>query len=304
MKPNIIGIGEILWDLLPSGASLGGAPANFSCHTRALGAEAAVVSRVGNDRLGSDLLSRLEGLGVGTSGITQDPIHPTGSVTAEVRSNGQPHYTIAEQVAWDYITANDWTLQKIPKVEAICFGTLAQRSPVSAATIHQLVNSTSPDALRVLDVNLRQDQVSKDLIESSLEIANVLKLNDDELPRISALLGITGSATQRLIKITKRFRLRMIAYTRGAEGSLLYDGTEWSDHRGTVTDLVDTIGAGDSFLAAVTMGILRDWPIGKINESANDVATFVCSQAGAIPPLPSQLIARFSASGHLGGAIV
>lgn len=293
MKPLVIGIGEVLWDLLPSGPRMGGAPANFSCHARALGADSMVVSCIGDDDAGHRLLGNLRDLGLPVAGVLVDPSHPTGSVAVNVLEDGQPTFVIAPDVAWDHLSSNPDLEALFSRADAVCFGSLAQRSPASAETIRGLVSRVPLDSFRVFDVNLRQDYFSAEIVESSLELANVLKINDAELPQVAEMLGIRGSVHECMGKLVSRFDLRLVALTRGAEGSILFDGSEWCEHPGISVEVSDTIGAGDSFTAVVTLGLLNSWPIDRISEAANLVATHVCSQTGAVPELPESLLVRF-----------
>ncbi|MES2924030.1 MAG: carbohydrate kinase [Verrucomicrobiota bacterium] len=293
MASLIIGIGEILWDMLPSGPRMGGAPANFACHARALGADARIVSRVGDDPAGAMLLTKLEEAGMCIAGISYDAHHPTGSVGVRILDDGQPVFTIHENVAWDYLTADARTKEIFKQADAICFGTLAQRTSASAMAIRELVASTAPEALRIFDVNLRQNYYTADTIAASLELANVLKLNDAELPEITDLLDMGGTLREKLSALISRFDLRLIAYTRGSEGSVLFDGREWCGHPGMAVEVRDTIGAGDSFTAAVTLGMLKRWPLAEISLAANEVAAHVCSHDGAIPAMPDSIRSRF-----------
>lgn len=295
MKPLIIGIGEILWDMLPSGRRMGGAPANFASHARALGADARIVSRVGDDPAGAMLLTQLEEAGTSIAGISYDAHHPTGSVGVKILDDGQPVFTIHENVAWDYLSANATARDLFKQADAVCFGTLAQRNPASATAIRELVASTAPGALRIFDVNLRQNHYSASTIAASLELANVLKLNDAELPEISALLDIGGTLREKLTALVSRYDLRLIAYTRGSEGSVLFDGHNWCEHPGMAVEVRDTIGAGDSFTAAVTLGLLKRWPLTEISAAANEVAAHVCSHDGAVPAMPDSIRLRFLA---------
>ena len=187
-----IGLGEVLWDLLPGGRQLGGAPANFAYHAHALGAESLVVSRVGRDDLGRDLLERLNALGLATSGISVDPVAPTGTVSVTLDPTGQPAYTIHTDVAWDFLEAGPEVLRVAAGADAVCFGTLAQRHPVARESIRRVLQATRPEALRIFDINLRQRFWSRDVIVESLALANVLKLNDEELPILAELLGGSG----------------------------------------------------------------------------------------------------------------
>jgi fructokinase len=288
VKFNLVGLGEVLWDLLPGGRQMGGAPANFACHARALGAEARLVSRVGNDDLGRDIIARLDGLGVGTHGMAVDALHPTGTVSVELDA-GQPRYLIREGVAWDFIEVAPDALAAVRAADAVCFGTLAQRSEPSRTSLLSLVNAAPPSALRILDVNLRQNYFSSRLINESFAFAHVLKLNDTELPQLAAMFDLSGDERSQIRQLAERNLLRVVACTRGERGSLLYSDGRWSEHPGLPANVVDTVGAGDSFTAVLTLGLLAGWDLDHINETANLVAAFVCSQPGATPPLPAHL---------------
>jgi len=292
-KPRILGIGEVLWDLLPAGRKLGGAPANFVCHAYALGAEARLVSRVGDDSLGREILERWAGLGIPTWTIGIDAESPTGTVSVELAADGQPRFTIHENVAWDRIEAALTTLVAASEADAVCFGTLAQRSRPNRAAIHALLGATRPNALRIFDVNLRPPFVDAAILPESLALANVLKLNDHELPVLAELFGLRGTPAELLAALALRFELRVVALTRGGHGSLIHAGGECSEHSGVQTTVLDTVGAGDAFTAAMTIGFLRGWKLDDINQRANEVAAFVCSQPGATPPLPEQIRALF-----------
>lgn len=293
---SIVGLGEVLWDMLPAGPQLGGAPANFTCHARALGADATLISRVGDDELGREIIARLQALDVNTSGIAVDTLHPTGTVSVELEA-GQPRYIIHENVAWDFLEATPAALAAVRAADAVCFGTLAQRGETSRRVIRTLVSASASEALRVCDINLRQHFYSHELIAESLALANVLKLNDAELPVLAALFGLTGDMRAQLAALTERFALRLIVLTRGAHGSLLFDGQHWSEHPGINVPVKDTIGAGDSFTAATVLGFLSRWELGRINAFANEVAAFVCSHHGATPPLPAELCEKLARPG-------
>jgi fructokinase len=293
MKPLVIGIGELLWDLLPSGPRMGGAPANFACHAKALGARAKVVSRVGDDGPGAKLIENLIELGMPVSGISIDPAHPTGAAGVRLMGDGQPAFTIEPDVAWDHLVSDRQLEALFKQADAVCFGTLAQRSAASAETIRGLVALSGPEALRIFDVNLRQNHFTTETVAASLELSDVLKLNDAELPQIAGMLGISGKVRECLAALVSRFGLRLVAYTRGADGSILFDGREWCEQNGFTVEVRDTIGAGDSFTAAVAMGLLKQWPIARIAEAATEVAAHVCSCSGAVPELPESIRSRF-----------
>jgi fructokinase len=286
MSFNIIGIGEILWDLLPSGKQLGGAPANFAFHARGLGARSRVISRVGRDPLGAEILQRLQTLGLPIADIQVDPSAPTGTVSVELLAGGQPRFTIHEDVAWDRLAVEATALAAVAEADAVCFGTLAQRREPARGTIQALLAAVRPGALRILDINLRQHYYSRDIIESSLRLANVLKCNDAELPVLAEMLGLRGSARGQMEQLARRHALRLMCLTRGARGSLLYAGGQWAEDPGEPVVVKDTVGAGDAFTAALAVGMLAGKPLDAISRRANQVARYVCSCEGATPPLP------------------
>lgn len=283
---RVVGIGELLWDLLPTGAQIGGAPANFSYHAGALGAEARTISRVGDDALGHELLAQLTPLGVSTECVQIDATMPTGTVAIELDVAGQPCYEIRANVAWDHLQADAAARHAAASADALCFGTLAQRNPVARAAIRTLVSASPSDALRVLDVNLRQTYFSRTLIEESLMLATVLKVNDVELPKLVTMFGLRGDVRAQLEQIAERWQLNAVALTRGGKGSVLLTAHEYSEHPGVHVDVKDTIGAGDAFTAAMIVGLLSGWALADVNAHANQVAAFVASCSGGTPPLP------------------
>ncbi|HEX3717983.1 MAG TPA: carbohydrate kinase [Verrucomicrobiae bacterium] len=290
MSFSVIGIGEVLWDILPSGKQLGGAPANFAFHARSLGGRSRVISRVGQDSLGAEILQRLQTLGLPTSEIQIDPSKPTGTVSVELSSDGQPRFTIHQDVAWDNLALEKSALTAVSEADAVSFGTLAQRREPSRGTIRSLLAAARPSALRILDINLRQDYFSREIIETSLKLANVLKLNDGELPIVSEFLGVFGNIREVVERIAQRHGLRLVCLTRGAHGSLLYSAGEWADDPSEPVEVKDTVGAGDAFTAALAMGMLEGKPLSEINRRANQIARYVCSREGATPALPEFLV--------------
>jgi fructokinase len=296
VKFKLVGIGEVLWDLLPGGQKLGGAPANFAYHASALGAEAWVVSRVGSDESGRELLRRLEQLGLRTDAVEVDPAAPTGTVTVTVTPDGQPHFTIHENVAWDRLAGEAAGRRVVAAADAVCFGTLAQRNEVSRRSIRTLLKAAPAESLRIFDVNLRQDYYSCEVIEESLALANILKVNETELARLAELFGLLGDERGQVAELARHFRLRAVAYTRGERGSLLYSDARWSEHHGQPVKVADTVGAGDSFTAALALGILAEWPLDEVHRRASVLAAYVCSQPGGTPQLPEQLRAPFLAA--------
>jgi fructokinase len=293
--PLIVSVGEILWDFLPSGKQLGGAPANLAYHARCLGADARVVSRVGDDGLGREVLARMHELGLPDSGVATDPQHPTGVVEVALGAGGQPSYTIAAPAAWDFIEASDRTLALAARADAVAFGSLAQRSPASRAAIQALVAAARPGAVRLFDVNLRPPFTDPDVIESSLALATALKLNDDELPVLARQFGLpapTDRQSERaaVAALAQRFGLGLAALTRGAEGCLLYrNGTFTEAPPGEPLEVADTVGAGDSFSAALLVGHLASRPAADVLRGAESLARHVCQHHGATPPIPAVL---------------
>src|ERR1700692_1653375 len=299
MSFRIVGIGEVLWDLLLTGPQLGGAPANFAYHAHALGAEAHVITRVGGDDLGREILRRFRDMGLQHGGVQSDvqvdERAPTGTASVTLSGEGLAHFAVQENVAWDFLDATPEALTLVSEAHGVCFGSLAQRSESSRNAIQQLMESSPDDALRVFDVNLRRPFYTRDVIERSLQLANVLKLNDDELPSLTAMFNLTGSTEKQIECLTQIFSLQVVALTRGPNGSLLYQTSarRWSDCPSRPVTIVDTVGAGDSFTAALVLGLLCEMDLDEINSIANEVARYVCSQPGATPPLPSELGFRF-----------
>ena len=292
--PIIVGLGEVLWDLFPDGKQLGGAPANFAWHAQCLGAAGAVVSAVGDDELGREILARLDAMHLDRSRVALDAKHPTGTVTVAIDESGKPHYTINEQVAWDYIPADDGVLGLARRADAVCFGSLAQRASVSRATIRAFLAAVRPQCIRLFDINLRKPFIDRQAIVESLGLTDVLKLSDDELPVLAGLLGLPGAETEFLAAILDRFGLDMVILTKGRHGSRLRTPLADRSRGGVETVVADTVGAGDSFNAAVVIGLLAGHDIERISDCANRLAAFVCSQKGATPRPPAALVAEIA----------
>lgn len=298
MTFKIVGIGEVLWDLLPSGAQIGGAPANFAYHAGALGAHASVITRVGPDKLGYDIRQDLARMGLPADLMQVDESAPTGTVTVDVDGDGIPRFVIRENVAWDYLRPSQAALKAVATADAVCFGTLAQRGEPSRSTIRALLRQAPSSSLRVLDINLRQNFYSREVVEQSLGLANVLKLNDAELPMLAAMFNLSGDTREQIGSLANRFELSLVGLTRGPQGSLLYESGRWSECRAHPIRVKDTVGAGDAFTAALVMGLLQKLDLDRINVAANEVAQFVCSCSGATPPLPDELCALFLQASH------
>jgi len=289
--PTVVGLGEVLWDLLPSGRQLGGAPANFAYCSHLLGNRTPVASRIGSDDLGDEVRNRLLQAGIGQDFLQVDPRHPTGTVKVELDSDGQPRYEITQGAAWDFMEWTDSWQALAQSADAACFGSLAQRSAESRATILKFLEATRPDALRVFDVNLRQKFYSADVIQSSLQRANVVKLNHDELLVLRNLIGL-GPASGRdadvftCRELITKFELSLACVTEGASGSLICDRESLHRHPGFRLTVSYTVGAGDAFTAGLVHGLLCGEVDIEMNDLANRMGAWVASYPGAMPPLP------------------
>jgi fructokinase len=288
---NIIAIGEILWDVFPDGPRFGGAPANFGCSAAELGREKAVVtmvSAVGDDELGRRALEALANRGVHTAAVQVNG-YPTGRVDVELDEHGAAAYQFAENCAWDHLAWNR-DLEVLAKgCDAVCFGTLGQRGRESQETIRALVRATPESALRILDVNIREPFISDELILASLDLANVLKLNDEELPVIGRFCNVSGSNIEIMRQVARRFAIRHVALTRGPNGAVIVSEDSVSELPGVPVKVVDTVGAGDAFTASMTLGLLAGHDLEAINRNAIATASYICSQPGATMPFPDQL---------------
>ena len=301
-RPVVIGLGEVLWDMLPGGKQFGGAPANFAYHVQALGAqalgadtlgvEAYVVSCVGDDDLGHEILDRLAALQLSREHVALSEEHATGTVSVQLDGDGKPDYLIHEPVAWDFIRWSEKLTELAAKAEAVCFGSLAQRSAVSRRTIRDFLAATPDDCLRIFDINLRQHFYNAEAITAALLAAKVLKLNDEELPEVARLLSISGTENEVLGVLCERFRLTLIALTKGEGGSVLFGPQGKSVHPGQKVEVADTVGAGDAFTAVIAIGLIKGLEFDAINACANRVASFVCSRRGATPEMPSELMGK------------
>jgi fructokinase len=281
---KIVGLGEVLFDVLPTGKQLGGAPANFAYVSNRLGNHGIVASRVGNDSDGREILIGLEKKSVNVLHVQIDENYLTGTVKVSLQ-NGQPSYEIIENVAWDFLELSEDWRDLAGNCDAVCFGTLAQRNEFSQKTIREFVNLTKSDCLRIFDVNLRQNYYSSEILHESLKLANVVKLNNEELPKICEMFEIEGADENECVRnLREKFELKLVCLTRGANGSLLLTENNSSENGGVKIVVADTIGAGDAFTAALTHGFLRGWNLDEINEFANKVGAFVASQTGAMPP--------------------
>jgi fructokinase len=286
---TIVGLGELLWDLLPSGRQLGGAPANFAYCSHLLGDTAVVASRVGADEMGNDIRESLATFGLTDDFVQRDPNHPTGTVNVKLDKAGQPDFTITYPSAWDFL---EWTapLEHLAKsTDAVAFGSLAQRSPVSRETIRKFLDSLRPHTAKIFDVNLRQSFYSAEVLRESITRATIVKLNEDEVPKVAALLELPGDNPRAFgHEVLRRFNLPLICVTRGKRGSLLLSADEEHEHAGYKVNVRDAVGAGDAFTAAFVNQVLHGAALADANDFANRMGAWVASNSGAMPPAPDE----------------
>ena len=284
MKKKVVGVGEVLWDILPERTCLGGAPTNFAYITSLMGDQGIVASRVGQDSQGIEALRRMEELGLDIDHVQTDREQRTGIVNVQVDGNGQPKFEIAHPVAWDFLEwTRDWQ-RLAEQADAVCFGSLAQRSETSRTTIRKFVSATLPGTLKVFDVNLRQSYYSPEILADSMRLADIVKFNDDELPKIMSLIKLPHkdalSSAQRLIR---EYDLKVVCTTRGGRGSLLVREGDASEHPGFKVRVADTVGSGDAFTAGLVHEYLHGASLDLMNEVANLVGAWVASEVGAMP---------------------
>lgn len=280
-KPVVVGIGELLWDLLPTGKTAGGAPINFVYHASRLGAEGYAISAIGDDDNGREILKELDKNHIRY--LIEKLPYPTGTVHVDIKDEGIPYYTITERVAWDHMSPTSDAVDLAERADAICFGALAQRSQQSRETIQAILSFAPDSAYRLFDINLRQHYYNKELIEESLYLANVLKMNDDEMSELKALFGLKGTDEEIANCFMENYNLRMVVLTAGAEYSTVYTPGEVSTLATPKIDVADTIGAGDAFSAALVMLLLKGLTLQEAHEYAVKIAAFVCSRKGAWP---------------------
>lgn len=295
----VVGIGEALFDCLPEGRKLGGAPANFAYHVSQFGLDGCAISAIGDDELGEEIVETFER--VNLNHILPKVEQPTGTVKVTLDSKGVPQYDICLGVAWDNIPLTAEMLDVARQAEAICFGSLAQRSEVSRRTIHAFLDAAPKDALRVFDINLRQSWFTAEVIAESLNRANVLKINDEELDVVATMLLGVPTVPDKLIAedadktravcrdLIAKYDLRMLILTCGAIGSYVFTADSESYVQTPKVKVADTVGAGDSFTATFVAQILLGKSIRQAHEKAVAVSAFVCTQNGAMPVLPDEL---------------
>lgn len=290
-KPLVIGMGEALWDVLPEGRKIGGAPANFAFHAGQAGMDARVVSAVGRDALGDETLLTLQQKGLNTDAVARVDF-PTGMVQVTLSEGGIPQYDICEGVAWDNIPFTPALDELARNTQAVCWGSLAQRSEVSRNCIYRFLDAMPSEQgrLKVFDINLRQHFYSIDVIEASCQRANVLKINEEELVIVSELLRLgTPQVEQQCRLLMERFSLDMLVLTCGSNGSYIFTPVETSFRVTPLVQVADTVGAGDSFTATLVADLLKGEPVGVAHEHAVQLAAYVCTQQGAMAEWPEAL---------------
>lgn len=280
----VVGLGELLWDIFPQGKQLGGAPANFAYMAALLGNRGIVASRVGSDRLGQEAIWQLKSSGLDTSYVQIDEGHETGTALLKVDLKGQAEYKFGDDIAWDHLLWTERWQELALSADAVCFGSLAQRSEVSRTTTKKFLESMRADAARVFDVNLRQSFYSQEVLRLALLHANIIKVNHEELPRIIELFGEKVGAEKESAKwLAEEFGLKLVCVTRGHRGSILYCNGVCDEHMGFTVKVADTVGAGDAFTAALVHHWLRKTPVAEMNLAANRMGAWVASQEGAMP---------------------
>lgn len=286
MKRLIIGLGEVLWDVLPQGKQLGGAPTNFAYHVGQFGFDSKVVSAIGNDQLGAEIIDFMSLRNIDNYLAISN--HPTGTVQVELDTLGIPSYKIKEEAAWDYIPFDSQIKAIAQNTQAVCFGTLAQRSKTSHQTIHEFLKAMPEEknTLKIFDINLRQSFYTKEIIEASLKVCNTLKINDEELVVVNQLFELKGKDIEHTCRsLMDKFNIQTLILTCGAYGSYIFIEQKHSFKETPKVNVIDTVGAGDSFTAGFCASILRGMSMLEAHQRAVDISAFVCSNAGAMPKL-------------------
>ncbi|MHB1253852.1 MAG: carbohydrate kinase family protein [Candidatus Humimicrobiaceae bacterium] len=288
---TIAGIGELLWDIFKNEKKLGGAPANFAYHVSALGHNGIIISRIGNDKIGREAIDFLGELNLNTGYIQIDSNKPTGTVVVEMDDNNQPDYIIKEDVAWDFLEWNKKINDILLSIDAICFGTLAQRNEITRQTILKFLKMANNKAVKILDINLRQNFYNEQIISKSLKLADILKLNTGELEVLSKMHQINQKYSEKdLCKfLIDKYGLNLICLTKGEEGSLIINENSYHESPAFPYEVVDRVGAGDSFTAAMIIQYLKGSALSDISEYANKLASWVTSKKGGTPVYDSEI---------------
>ena len=288
MQQYVIGLGEVLWDVLPTGKQIGGAPANFAYHVSQFGLPVRVVSAIGSDALAVETRNVFAERHL--EAIMPSLPQPTGTVIAEIDESGVAHYTFPDNVAWDNIPFTDAVSQVANQACAVCWGSLAQRNEVSRNTIYQFLDSTPDDCLKIFDINLRQNFYTKEIICDSLKRCNILKINDEELITLGRLFGYPGlDIENKCWLILGKYNLDMLVLTCGINGSYVFTRGTMSYQPTPKVKVADTVGAGDSFTGSFCAAILYGKSVAEAHRLAVEVSAYVCTQNGAMPVLPQEV---------------
>ena len=288
MKRYIVGLGEALWDVLPDGKKLGGAPANFAYHAAQFGLDTIAISALGEDKLAEETIDALKEHNLNY--LMPRVPYPTGTVQVTLTGDGIPTYDIKENVAWDNIPLTDEMLEVAKNARAVCFGSLAQRNVVSRENIHKFLDATPDDCVKIFDINLRQQFYSKEVIKESLKRCNILKINDEELVLIGRMFGYPGlDIENKCWLILGKYNLDMLVLTCGTNGSYVFTPGQMSFQETPKVEVADTVGAGDSFTGSFVGSILNGKPVPEAHKTAVQVSAFVCTQNGAMPVVPDRL---------------
>lgn len=291
MKNIIVGLGEILWDVFPERKVLGGAPANFAYHASQFGFNGYIVSAIGEDLYGKEILSSLEDKQLNCLIETTD--YPTGTVEVTLDKAGVPQYEICEDVAWDNIPFTTRTENLAKSTRTVCFGSLAQRSAVSRETIRKFIAAMPEDSLKIFDINLRLNYYTKEIIEESLRMANMMKINDEEVVKVAALFGWDGVEEAICRRLLEEYKLDILILTKGTEGSFVFSPNQTSYLPTPKVHVADTVGAGDSFTAAFVAAYLHGERMEDAHQLAVEVSAYVCLQHGAMPKLADAYLGLF-----------
>lgn len=292
---TIIGIGELLWDVFEDGRVLGGAPANFAYHVHCLGCTGLTFSRIGEDQPGDDILTALDGVGLCTGFIQRDATHPTGKVDIELDDDGIPRFDILSDAAWDYMHTERRWLDAARGADAICFGTLSQRNPCSRETIYEVLD-TAENAVRVLDLNLRGDLYSREVLAESMKRCDILKLNVYELATLRETFERPQENNIEFSReIMSDFEIQLMCVTHGEEGCIIYTENEVVEDPPPPTSILDTVGAGDAFCAGLTVKYLQGQSLRSIARGANLLGAHVAGCRGGMPNMPQEVVDEFNA---------
>ncbi len=287
-KKYVVGLGEALWDVLPEGKKLGGAPSNFAFHAGQFGLNSIAVSALGEDRLAEETIQQLEEKKLNYC-MPRVP-YPTGTVQVTLDEEGVPTYDIKENVAWDNIPFTDEVKNVAENTRAVCWGSLAQRNATSRETIYRFLDATPDNCMKIFDINLRQNFYTKDVICESLKRCNVLKINDEELVTVGRMFGYPGlDIENKCWLILGKYDLDMLVLTCGVNGSYVFTPGTMSFQETPKVEVADTVGAGDSFTGTFCAAILAGLPVAEAHRHAVEVSAFVCTQNGAMPQVPDSL---------------